>query len=510
MAEDTKILIVEDEIITAMDTQQYLTKLGYNVIGLTGSGEEAIEMARSQRPNLILMDIYLQGKYDGAQAAQKILEFCQVPIIFVTAYKDGNSFNRAKLCGPFGYLTKPFEKRDLCNAIELAVFKHNTQMQIATLHAQALLNDKLVIIGTLATGVIHEISNPLSWVLNQLNVIENKIQLIHVDTSQSKIIRELNESVKSSIEGGEKILDIVKNLKGFSRYDLDELSSINIHEIIHSAVKMASFQFRHKVKIHTEFSNEIPNAILSSQKLHHVFLNLIVNAIQSFDETQSNENRVLIKTSLQDTRICVEVSDTGKGIAENVMPNIFNPFFTTKPPGVGTGLGLSISRDIVQSLKGEITVKSELNKGSVFSVYFPLHVARCISVDETTHALSDKKILVVDDEPGLLMLLKNILGENNKITTISNGKSILNFSKKHISQFDLIISDLHMSGINGRDLYHYLLRQDSNLANRIIFTTGGVHDSLMFEFLASIKNPCLDKPFTSSQLLRVIHETLQL
>ena len=127
-----EIIIVEDEAITAIDIQEYLQKLGYSVLAIAHSGEEAILQVKKKKPHLILMDIVLEGSMDGTQAAKKIWDDYKIPIIFITAYSDEETFSRAKLSFPYAYLIKPFETRDLRIAIELALFKFEMDMKLAS------------------------------------------------------------------------------------------------------------------------------------------------------------------------------------------------------------------------------------------------------------------------------------------------------------------------------------------------------------------------------------------
>ena len=120
----TSILLVEDNAIVAFDMQQRLQKLGYHVQGTVASGEEAIEAVSRRAPSLILMDIFLDGKIDGIEAAKAILENAQIPIIFLTGHDDEQTLNRAKITETFGYIIKPAESRDLHVAIEIALYKH--------------------------------------------------------------------------------------------------------------------------------------------------------------------------------------------------------------------------------------------------------------------------------------------------------------------------------------------------------------------------------------------------
>ncbi len=126
----SSILIVEDEAIVAADLSIKLRQLGYNVAGTASRGKEAVEMAGDLRPDLILMDIRLDGYMDGIEAAELIRDRYDLPVIYLTAHSDTATLDRAKLTGPFGYVLKPFEERDVATQIELALHKHRADREI--------------------------------------------------------------------------------------------------------------------------------------------------------------------------------------------------------------------------------------------------------------------------------------------------------------------------------------------------------------------------------------------
>ena len=126
---ETKIMIVEDEWITADDIKMSLQSLGYTVTSVVSSGEEAIQKAEKDRPDLVLMDIVLQGEMDGIEAANQIHSCYDIPIIYLTAYADEKVLERAKITEPFGYIVKPFINEDLKIAIEIALYKHKAEKE---------------------------------------------------------------------------------------------------------------------------------------------------------------------------------------------------------------------------------------------------------------------------------------------------------------------------------------------------------------------------------------------
>ncbi len=133
---EKQILVVEDEGIVALDIQNRLQALGYGVSGVAISGEEAMEMIRGSRPDLVLMDIVLGGRMDGVDTAGQILASFDIPVVYLTAYADPETLERAKVTGPFGYILKPFESKDLRVAIEIALYKHQLEQALRESHAR--------------------------------------------------------------------------------------------------------------------------------------------------------------------------------------------------------------------------------------------------------------------------------------------------------------------------------------------------------------------------------------
>jgi PAS domain S-box-containing protein len=257
------------------------------------------------------------------------------------------------------------------------------------LEEQSILKDKLSTIGILSAGIVHEINNPLTWITSNLKYLKKKIST--QEDNANKNFQSLSDVIDETIKGTEKIQDIVMNLKGFARKDEKAPATpIDINEILTSAINMASHQIKDVAQLKTYFAENLPKLLASGNRLHQVFLNLIVNAIQSFPE-ESSQNIISIYTSAQENAIRIDIADTGSGISPDKLPHIFDIFFTTKLPGIGTGLGLSICYDIVNHEGGRIAVESVLGKGTVFSVYLPLHKANILPSTEQ-NLISDRGI----------------------------------------------------------------------------------------------------------------------
>lgn len=171
---EIKVLIVEDEVIVAKHIEGTLIDLGYSVTGIVSSGEEALELARSTAPDIVLMDIMLDGKLDGINAAETIRSRFSLPVIFLTAYSDEKTLQRAKTTKPYGYVLKPFQETDLYTSIEIALYKHGIERKLIEETENALA----AIIGT--TEVFLEEGSPGddAEVLRRIDSIRNAALII--------------------------------------------------------------------------------------------------------------------------------------------------------------------------------------------------------------------------------------------------------------------------------------------------------------------------------------------
>ena len=250
----------------------------------------------------------------------------------------------------------------------------------------------------------------------------------------------------------------------------------------------------------------------SESRLGQVFLNLIVNAVQSMEEGHADRNTITVSTGVDARgRIEVEVRDSGSGMSQEVLSHLFTPFYTTKPVGVGTGLGLSICNRIVQALGGEITVESEVGKGSSFRVFLPASeststVRKTSRIRRPIAALA-ARILAIDDEPIVGTALKRVLGKDNEVVTETSARKALDriLAGEH---FDLILCDLMMPDMTGLDFYKELREFSPARASEIVFMTGGAFTPNARAFLESVTNERLEKPFDMATLKSLVQDHL--
>ncbi|MEP7122632.1 MAG: ATP-binding protein [Byssovorax sp.] len=380
--------------------------------------------------------------------------------------------------------------------------------------------DRLASLGTLAAGVAHEINNPLSYVLLNLDLVLRELDARAHGAPPAAPCSELSTRLREARRGVDRVRLIVQDLKAFSRVDTERRGPVDVRRVLDETLEVAANEIRHRARLVREFA-DVPPALANASRLGQVFLNLVLNAVQAIAEGDVEHNQITVAVSSRDDgRVVVAVRDTGAGIPEDILARVFEPFFTTKPSGFGTGLGLSICHGIVTSLGGEITVESRIGDGSVFRVILPgvasadepRPLSRRGSGPSLSLAIPPRaprgRVLVVDDEPVLAAALGRSLEPEFEVEVLGNGRQALDRLRRD-PPFDAVLCDLIMPEMTGMDVYESLKDTDPDLTSRIIFMTGGTFTRRARDFLASIPNPALDKPFDLTMLEALLRTRTQ-
>jgi two-component system cell cycle sensor histidine kinase/response regulator CckA len=259
----------------------------------------------------------------------------------------------------------------------------------------------------------------------------------------------------------------------------------------------------------------VPQVMANESRLGQVFLNLIVNAAQAIPEGHADANEIRIRTESRDTPpgwVVVEMADTGSGIPPAIRNKVFDPFFTTKPAGIGTGLGLAICHRIITSLGGDITVTSEVGRGTTFRILLPaaVDVERVAAPPAVPlEALVRRgRILVVDDEKMVATAVLRLLGNDHMVEVLTSAQEAL----RRIcdgERFDVILCDLMMPIMTGAELHSELARAAPDQAACMVFLTAGAFTPRARAFLDEVPNPRLDKPFELATLRALVQERLR-
>lgn len=224
-------------------------------------------------------------------------------------------------------------------------------------HAQRLES-----LGQLSAGVAHEINNPLSYLIGNLEYLSDELpEALWAEQPEARA------AFEQACEGAHRVREVVADLLSFARTSADELHSVDVHRVLESTLRLVGGQLKRRAQLRREIA-PVPSVRAQHARLGQVFLNLIMNAIQALPEDKSG-NWIRIRTIVGDEYVVVEIADNGPGIAPEVRSRIFEPFFTTKPSGVGTGLGLSICHGIIKRFGGHIALDTEMGRGTAFSVH---------------------------------------------------------------------------------------------------------------------------------------------
>jgi len=362
--------------------------------------------------------------------------------------------------------------------------------------------ERLVTTGTLAAGVGHEINNPLSFVLSNLQFAVEELGLI-AGGSPSGRVKAIVEVLEEATEGAQRIRKIVHGLRAFAR-DGGSIGPTDVHGALQLSVNMSMHELRLKAHLRSELA-PVPLVLADDARLAQVFVNLLVNAAQAFPEADPERNEIVVRTRTgEHSMVVVEIADNGPGIDPDVAPRIFDPFFTTKPIGVGTGLGLSISNSIITSLGGEITVDTS-PKGTTFRIHLPMAGQRSLVVGGSrTPALEGGgRVLVVDDEQGMLRSIDRLLRQKHTVTTEHDPRAALARIQRG-ERFDVVLCDITMPHLSGAELLREVEELAPELARRFVFITGGVVDEAGRRFLEDSPHERIDKPFSPQDLRSLV------
>jgi signal transduction histidine kinase len=362
------ILIVEDENIVALDMRMRLEAMGYRVVDVVETGGLAIERAAALTPDLVLMDIKLKGEQDGIEAAGHLRERTEVPVIFVTAFTDERTLERAKHASPYGYIVKPFHERELRIAIELALYKHQYELSIR--RARDIAEEANRVKGEFLANMSHELKTPLNSVIG----------FTELAMSVSKE-PEQGEYLAMALSSARSLLTLIDSILDFARMEAGKLSVVSapfsLDEVLgECADSLAMGAFAKGLEVNLRRDPAIPDALVGDRSLlKHILLNLLDNAVK-FTE----RGRIRLGAALYEQPSCAgcgptvefEVADTGIGMPRDKIDFAFARFTQLDPSRTrkagGTGLGLAIVAKSVELMRGGLSVESDEGRGTRFSL----------------------------------------------------------------------------------------------------------------------------------------------
>ncbi|MEX1365698.1 MAG: PAS domain-containing protein [Nannocystaceae bacterium] len=364
-------------------------------------------------------------------------------------------------------------------------------------------SERMATVGTLAAGVAHEINNPLTWVIANLDAVDRGLdRLPRVGSMRAAELEELSTMIAEAQQGADQVRRIVRDLLTYSRAQPERLERVDVEEALDTAVNIATNQFKYRARLQRDYGG-VPAVVADQSRLTQVFVNLIINAAQAIPERRKREGEIELSTRVDpDGRVRVVVSDNGLGIPEDVRGRIFDPFYTTKPVGVGTGLGLSISSNIIESFQGQIEVESAEGEGTRISVIVPA----CDGVTEPEPELDEHvhkaRVLVIDREARLGRPLSRMLSTDYEVISLRSGRDALSVIDDG-ERVDAILCAVDIEDMSGLDFFRNVQRLAPGLGERVAFVTAGDYDDA-HDLLERTGLPYIDEPIQPSELRELV------
>jgi nitrogen-specific signal transduction histidine kinase len=370
--------------------------------------------------------------------------------------------------------------------------------------ARASQHERLAMAGALAAGVGHEINNPLTYIIGNLDFSLEELRAIGGPSPSSRL-KDLATLLREAREGAERIRKIVLGLRTLSREDV-ALQPVEVGNAIEMALNMGAHELRNKALVIVNRSDDLPRALADESRLTQVLVNLLVNAAQAFERADPEHNRITIATRFRPPdHVVITVSDNGPGVPPNLRGRIFDPFFTTKPVGEGTGLGLSVSRNIMDSMGGGVALEHRDGSGATFELVLPVASEPESTEGSMVHVRSAAprgRIAVIDDEPAVANVIQRILSQEHEVVTFDDPRTALEVLTQG-DTFDVVFCDMMMPHISGEELFRRVCARRPELAAKFVFITGALTTSSVQTFLSCIPNDRLDKPFAAESLLGI-------
>jgi two-component system sensor histidine kinase/response regulator len=411
-----RILVVEDEGISAVHLQAKVESLGYQCAGVAYSGEEAIAKAREARPDLVLMDIKLTGELDGIQAGNRIQKDFGIPVVYLTAFSDEETVARARASAPFGYLIKPVQENALRTTIEMALEKHHLQKQLEESNRD---------LERFAAVAAHDLKAPSRTVYLFLNLLLKEFGI--------KLDPKAHEYIHFAQDAAKKMQALVDDLLAYSQLTRKPapLETVNLNELFAEVIKELKPDIderRASLKI-----AELPSVRGNQMQLRRLVENLLCNALKY----NKNIPEIMVFSKVEGDKVVVSVRDNGIGIDKDDSEKIFEIFQRLHADSEfpGTGVGLASCKRIVELHGGRIWVDSTPGAGSTFSFTLPV--------------VNTLRVLVADDAPDIQIFAGEMLrGSGAQVDIAKNGEEAIRFVREG-RQYDVILMDVQMPGCDG-------------------------------------------------------------
>jgi signal transduction histidine kinase len=347
-------------------------------------GEDGWQEVQKLLPDVVVSDIMMPKRngYELCASIKSDPNLQHIPVLLLSSKSEVAMKVEGFEQGADDYLTKPFNPKELVarvknlirmRKLEREVQERNRQLENALLElkeaqTQLIHAEKMASVGLLSAGLVHEVNNPLNAAISSIRTLGASLERLQSGESTPKELSgKLARASQRALNGLKRCEEIITGLRQFSRKDVEGKKEEDIHQGLDATVKLLPEDPKKKVVLHRDYRFQ-GTAHCNLGHLNQVFMNLLTNALQAID----GQGEIWVRTEQEGDEILITVEDSGRGIPREVLPRIFEPFYTTKDVGKGTGLGLSISHKVVEEHGGRIAVESSPGKGSKFTIYLPI------------------------------------------------------------------------------------------------------------------------------------------
>jgi len=373
------------------------------------------------------------------------------------------------------------------------VFEDQTDKR--RLQQQLIQSEKMSAIGQLIAGIAHDLNNPLASVIGFADYLVES-----ADAAPPHLL----EPLRAIRQEAERAAGIVKNLLTFARKQEGQRRPLAVATLLDTTYQLFKNQFMaSKIDGEMDIVRDLPEVEGDPILLQQVLVNLVSNAIQAITVSQTG-GRVVMRARHWLDGVAIEVEDDGPGVPTHLRERVFEPFFTTKPEGEGTGLGLSISQGIMKEHGGRLTYTARPTSGSIFRLELPAGTATAAPEAAPPSPLGQLRVLVIDDEPHIQHYMRATLEAWGHVVVLAEHGAAALDAIAADPPYDLIITDLRMPELGGREMFERLKRERPEAAERVVFSTGDTVRGDTLEFLESVGRPYLRKPFTLNELRAVM------
>lgn len=510
---------------------------GFRIL-LAHSGEEAVELVRAEMDagghvTCGFFDMRMPGGMDGLETIRAVRALDpRILVAIVTAYQDRSLDDIAPLFAgghedEWDYLNKPFTEPEIAQkARNLVASWHRRRLEerylaeleeqveertrelsrkakeleealadLQRTQSQLVHKERLAAVGQLCAGLAHEINTPASYALHDLRHLLVRGVVTHPADQ---------DVLQTAVDGVQRIAEISRELRLFALDDRGEHEDVDINMIVDRALRVANRPLHAQGDVVVR-RGIVPLVRGDAGQLAQIVVTLLLHTSHALDIKRRSENVIVVTTEARGPDAVIRIADNGAGMAKDRVERVFEPFFAQR--SAGSGLGLSVARRLVERHNGSIIATSEPGRGTSFEVVLPGAPPHEVELPTSAAPGSGPRLrlLIIDDDPILLAMYRRWLGDYYDLETAEGAAAGFEALERD-ERYDAILCDVMMPDVSGIDFFHTLRGRRPDLAERLIFVTGGIFTEEAQSGLEDAGRPCLFKPFEIEELVECLDE----